>query len=190
MTSDWRGEWAAVAAQVGQELDGPEPQAAAGEVHAETIRRYLEPLEFDCPLHYDRGVAMAHGHADIVAPYTSVTSLALPPLWRPGQTQFVEAGRDAQPAETNVRPFVPKGAPAVAGYFATNVDMEFVRPPIVGDRLMRKNPRLLACEPKETKVGRGAFLTLESEIVDAAGDRVATVLSTVYMYEPRGCHAA
>lgn len=184
MTDAWKLSWSAVEAQVGTQLEGPEPIAGAGVIEAEAIRRYLEPLEFDCTLHYDTDVARRYGHNDIIAPYTSVTSFALPPLWEAGQSLFSDPARDAQPGRTNVRPFLPPGAPEISGYFATGMDVDYHRPPRVGDRLTRLNPRLLACEPKETRVGRGAFLTLEADIVDAESEPVATIRSTVYFYEP------
>ncbi|MGQ7829779.1 FAS1-like dehydratase domain-containing protein [Altererythrobacter sp. Z27] len=180
----WQDAWRPVIALVGQPLSGPEPVPGAEQITAEAIRRYLEPLEFDCPLHYDTATAQQFGYPQVIAPYTSVTSFALGELWRPGEPLFIDDGYNSQPARTNVRPFAPEGMPPVTGYFATEVEMDFVRPPFVGDRLTRENPVLLSCEPKQTRVGRGAFLTLESQIVDQDGDLVATVRSTVYFYEP------
>jgi hypothetical protein len=43
---------------------------------------------------------------------------------------------------------------------------------------------LLSCVPKETRVGRGAFCTFESEIVSDKGDVVARMRTGTYAYDP------
>lgn len=181
--SDWRAAWEPVAAQIGRRLDETPPVPGGVPISVEAVRRYLEPLEFDCPLHYDSHVAQAHGYADIIAPYTSATSFALSPLWTPGVPLFTDADRDAQPARSNVRPSLPADAPPISSYFAASMDVDFLRPIVVGDRLTRLSPILRACNPKETKVGRGAFLTLESSIVDCQGATVARMTVTAYFYD-------
>jgi hypothetical protein len=54
MTSDgWQGAWQPLVDMTGQEFGrGPE-RPGADAVSAEPIRRFLEVLEFDCPLHHD-----------------------------------------------------------------------------------------------------------------------------------------
>lgn len=42
------------------------------------VRRFLDPLEFDCELHYDTEVAQDHGYADVIAPYSSLLTWTLP----------------------------------------------------------------------------------------------------------------
>ena len=54
----------------------------------------------------------------------------------------------------------------------------------VGDRLLRRGARLVACLPKETKVGRGAFLTWESEIVNQRLEVVVRLQTTYFRYNP------
>lgn len=184
MIDDWRQAWAPVIASIGAELHDEPPRYGPDRIEAGAVRRYLEPLEFDCALHYDADVACAHGHADIIAPYTSLLAFATGPVWRPGQAVFVSAGRDAQPARASVRPRLPQGAPPVSAYFATETDIEYLRPVLVGERLGRRGNRLVSCEPKETRVGRGAFVVIESEIVDEAGLAVARIRAGLYLYNP------
>ena len=50
--------------------------------------------------------------------------------------------------------------------------------------MLRRGARLAACEPKETKIGRGAFLTWESEIVNPRLEVVARLRTTFYRYNP------
>jgi hypothetical protein len=45
--------------------------------------------------------------------------------------------------------------PKTTGYFATEVEIDFFRPVVVGERVGRRSRRLMSCVPKETSVGRG-----------------------------------
>jgi hypothetical protein len=180
----WSKAWDPVIALVGQDLSSGEVREGVDRVEAGAIRRYLEPLEFDCPLHLDAEVARAYGYGDIIAPYTSLATFAMSAFWSPGQTAFVSAERDAQPATSNVKPAFPPGTPPVTGYFATDMEIEYVRPVQVGERLSRRGNRLVSCEPKETKVGRGAFIKTESGICDEQGDVIARIYLGLYLYNP------
>ncbi|MDB5817306.1 MAG: hypothetical protein JWQ11_946, partial [Rhizobacter sp.] len=62
---DWRAAWQPMMERVGHDFSDGEVRWGADAIEPGTIRRYLEPLEFDCPLFYDREIAQAHGLADI-----------------------------------------------------------------------------------------------------------------------------
>jgi acyl dehydratase len=64
------------------------------------------------------------------------------------------------------------------------MELDFIRPVVAGERLGRRGYRLLACTPKETAVGRGAFLKWESEIVDEQGEVVMRMRAGTYAYQP------
>ena len=68
MDEDWKQAWQPVVDVIGQNFGSL--MTGADEVSAAAIRRYLEPLEFDCALHCDAAVAREHGFDDIVAPNT------------------------------------------------------------------------------------------------------------------------
>ncbi len=150
------------------------------------MRRYLEPLEFDCALHYDGEVARQYGHADVTAPYTSFITFAIPPMWEPGQRVFTSDDRDAQPALSPIDGESLRVAPEVTGFFATDLEIDFLRAPVVGERLGRRGGVLKSCVPKWISVGRGAFMTIEAEVITETGEIVARVRNTVFAYEPVG----
>lgn len=181
---EWERAWRPVLAAVGNEV-APAGDPGTEIVEAETIRRWCEPLEFDCPLHHDAAVAQAHGHGDVVAPYTAVSTYAMTPLWSPGTPPlFREAGPNAQPARAPLGFIELPGAPATTGFFATDVEYSYTRPPRAGDRL-RRGPRILtSCIPKQTTVGRGAFVTIAYAINDQHGEVVARCQTTFYYYNP------
>lgn len=185
MSDDWKAAWQPLIDRVGQDIGPPGIVWGADAVEAGTVRRFIEPLEFDCPLHYDRAIARAHGHADIIAPCTSLTTFTIPPIWVPGKTVFDSPGRDAQPVSISQRNQLPPEAPPYTSYFGTDVEIDFLRPVVVGERLGRRGQLLLRCQPKETKVGRGAFVTWETEIVTTDGEVVARQRMGMFYYSPR-----
>ena len=181
----WKEDWAPLIARVGQSFGNRLPRAGAERIELSAIRRFLEVLEFDAPIHHDVDAAREAGYADVIAPVSSLLSFTIPPLWEPGMAAaFIEAGRDAQPT----RP-VGGGKPIgvsdrYPSYFATDMDFEYLRPVVLGERLARGAPRLVSCEPKQTKVGRGAFIKFETDLVTETGEVVAKQLIGMYVYAP------
>jgi hypothetical protein len=183
--SDWTLEWQEVIDAVGQDFGDGEAHYGADMVEAGAIRRFLEPLELDCALHYDADFARDHGYPGIIAPYTSALTWAMPAMWSPGdQPIFTDDARDAQPAHSPINNQGFPLGPRTTGFFATDIELDFIRPITLGERLGRRGNRLLSCTPKETAVGRGAFLKWESEIVDAGGDVVLRMRTGTYAYQP------
>lgn len=182
--NDWKAAWQPMMDAVGRDFDEQPVTFVADRIEASAVRRWLEPLEFDCALHYDRDAAREHGYDDIVVPTSALPTFAFAPMWRPGGQLFTSDERDAQPAATAVTGIVTGLEPPTTGYFATTYDVEYLRPALVGDRLARRGAKLLACQPKETRVGRGAFLTWESEIVNERLEVVARLQTTFFRYNP------
>ena len=171
---------------MGKDIDVGGIASPADTVEAGSLRRYLEPLELDCALHHSREAAQAQGYPDVTAPYTAMVSFTLPPMWRPGDPPlFTSPERDAQPERSAVKPLFPDFFPPFSGYFATDIDMDFLRPVHVGERVARRGTTLVACEPKETRVGRGAFITTETEIVAGDEEVVARIRTGLFLYTPR-----
>ena len=108
-------------------------------------------------------------------------------MWRPGEpTLYESSDRDAQPARSPINNEDMPLAPKTTGFFATDISMEFLRPVTVGERVGRRGQRLISCTPKQTSMGRGAFLTWESELVTERGEVVARVRTGTYAYNPAG----
>jgi acyl dehydratase len=183
MNDDWKQEWQATVDAVGTQFGAPEVTGADA-VDASAIRRYLEPLEFDCALHYDAQAARAHGYQDIVVPSSAILSFTVAPLWEPGRTVFDSAERNARPATQATAGLRAPMEPATVGHFATDIEIEYFAPAVIGDRLTRRGALLLACTPKETRVGRGAFLTWEQEVVNQRGELVARTRIGFFRYNP------
>jgi N-terminal half of MaoC dehydratase len=185
-SADWRRDWDAMVAAVGRDFSDGTVTYGADAVAPSDIRRFLEPLEFDCPLHYDRSAAVAAGFPDVTLPYTAMMSWTIPPMWSPGDPKlFDDDSRDAQPARSPINNPPLPGAPATTGFFATDQEFDFIRPVTVGERIGRRGRRLLSCVAKETSVGRGAFMTWESDIVTSGGEVVARMRNGTFAYVPK-----
>lgn len=180
---EWMKAWQPMIDTIGKDFKEGEATPGADEVEKGAVRRFLEPLEFDSALHYDKEVAIKHGYDDIIAPYSSLLTWTLPPHWRPGTKTFTSEGRNAQP-DQNPLADIETGdiAPETTGFFATDIEIDYIRPIVVGDRLTRIGEVLLSCVPKETQVGRGAFMIWESEVYNQLDDLIAKVRIGTYSY--------
>jgi acyl dehydratase len=170
---------------VGTDFGDAQGREGPDVVEAGAVRRFAEPLEFGCPLHYDRELARRLGFRDVVAPVSSIMTFTIPPVWRPGgPPAFTSPERDAQPASQATGPRLTGLEPRFSGYFAADMAADFLAPVVVGDRLSRRGNVLLSCTPKETSVGLGAFLAWQSEVRNQRGELVARLRNTGYLYEP------
>jgi hypothetical protein len=121
----------------------------------------------------------------VIAPVASYFTFVAPPLWRPGDPPvFTSDDRDAQPEGIAARRFLTGLEPPHTGYFAADMEVEPLRPVVLGDRLTRSGMKLVACRPKETSVGRGAFMTWEWEVRNQRRETVARFRNTMYVYSP------
>lgn len=182
MGNDWKAAWQPMIDAVGTDFSNGKNTPGADVVEKGLIRRFLEPLEFDCELHYDEEVAQKYGYETVIAPYSSLYTWTLPPYWIPGKKLFTSAERNAQPENSPVTPMETDLAPKTTGYFATNIEADYLRPIVVGDRLTRKGEVLLSCIPKETSVGRGAFMVWETKIVNQKDEEIAVFRMETYSY--------
>jgi MaoC dehydratase-like protein len=184
----WPRNWDAVVAAVGGEYGEDEVAWGPDEVELTGIRRFVEPFELDCPLHYDRAAALAMGYSGVVAPAASIRMFAAPALWEPGrEAVFTDPGRDALPAQSSPGRHLPSFAPATTALVMTEVAWDFLRPVIVGDRLgTHKRKRIAACTPKALRIGRGAFITIEHRICNQNRELVARIRLTYFAYNPGG----
>jgi hypothetical protein len=182
---NWQADWQPLVDAVGRDFGDGSTVWGADLVERGTIRRFAEPLELSSGLHYDPEVARAHGFPDVIAPYTAAMSFSVPAMWNPSEpTLYSDPSPDAQPDRSPINNQDMPLGPRTTGFFATDISMEFIRPAVVGERVGRRGQRLVSCVPKQTSMGRGAFLTWESELVTDSGDVIARVRTGTYAYNP------
>lgn len=181
---DWMAQWQPMVQAIGTDFEADAPLVWGERIDAAMVARYLEPLEFDCALHADAAVARALGHADVVVPDTALVSMSLPLMWRPGdRALFTTDGRNDLPDRASLAGRRCGLEPPTAHTFAVQWDMDFLQPAVVGDRLCRRGLLLVSCTPKQTRMGRGAFITCQSEIINERHEVLARIRSTLYRFD-------
>ncbi|MFK7957551.1 MAG: MaoC family dehydratase N-terminal domain-containing protein [Lysobacterales bacterium] len=144
-----------------------------------SIRRWLEPKEFACDLHTDSAAAKAAGYQDVIAPSTMVFTYGLPAYWSPGDDH---AAQGDEPRQIPIPVIFDVPAPCTLS-FASNIDMEFFAPMVVGDRIRRVS-RLASIHHKELRVGKGAFMAQEDTYTNQNDEVVAVVMLTIFRFSP------
>ena len=186
MADDWTQDWQATVDVVGEDFSGGVQSTAADAIELGAVRKFLEPLELDCPLHYDGDVAKQHGYRDVLAPVSGISQTWLDTgLWLPGQgSRYPQAHSHVDIPRLATAPMPQPDMPSTSAGFATDIEIEYFEPPVVGDRLTVRGRKLISCVPRETRVGRGAFMVWEREVVNQNGDRVALLRNGGYSYVP------
>ena len=186
MVSDWQQDWQQTINVIGQDFSGGIQSTAIDEIEKSSVRRFLEAVELDCPLHYDADVARQHGYRNILAPLSGISQTWVDTgLWRPGLASRYPSNHPHVdvPREPVAEAPKPPTPPTTVG-FATDIEIEYFEPPVVGDRLTVRGRKLISCTPRETRVGRGAFTVWEREVVNQDGVRVALLRNGGYAYTP------
>ena len=165
------GTWEDAQALVGTvlaEAHGADPVSVAD------IRRRLEILQLDCPLHDDEDVAREQGYRTIVSPASMLRTWATPAYWSPG---------DAPTGARALYPPVPATAIPAPGdrMFATQSKTTYLLPVHPGDRISGRAV-LKSLERKSIGVGDGAFLVVETEYRNQDGEVVAREELTVFRF--------
>lgn len=166
------GTWEQAEAMVGQTIA---TLSGVDAVSAGDIRRKLEVLGFDCPLHYDEACAREHGYKTIVSPVSMTRVWAMPAYWDPGQPPL-----GAEPMST------PIPATDIPGegdtLIATGVRTEHLAPIYPGDRISAAAV-LRSVTRKNTRVGPGAFLVVQTTYTNQRGETVSIETVTLLRYQ-------
>ncbi|MBI5104859.1 MAG: MaoC family dehydratase N-terminal domain-containing protein [Solirubrobacterales bacterium] len=174
-----QGTWEQAEALVGTTiaaLEGADPVSAAD------IRRKLEVIGLDCPLHTDPDVARGLGHPDVVSPVSMVRVWAMPAYWRPGAPRVG--------AELMTTPLPAASVPGEGDtMIATSVRMEHRRPLHPGDRVTA-TAVLKSVTRKTTRVGPGAFLVVETTYRNQRGEDVTVETVTLLRYQQQTAEPA
>jgi acyl dehydratase len=166
------GTWQQAQAMVGETIAA---HRGADAVTAADIRRKLEVLGFDCPLHTDPACAREHGYETIVSPVSMARVWAMPAYWEPGQPRI-----GAEEVTTPIPATVVPGEGDTL--IATGVRMRYAAPVHPGDRISA-TAVLRSVVPKVTRLGAGAFITVETTYANQRGETVAVETATLLRYQ-------
>ena len=162
-----------------------EPKTGIDAVERSAIRRQMEVLEFDCPLHFDDAIAQKYGYGGVFAPAHMIQVFQTASMWEPGigtiwptdDPHFTNSGTGRAGKTENVP------SPGTAG-FVTDLEVETLKPLYLGERVTQVSQTLLDVNPRKTRVGDGAFLTYESMFQNQDGVSVGRQLMVSYTYIP------
>jgi hypothetical protein len=167
------GTWADAEAYLDREISRME---GADAVDVAAIRKKLEVVSFDSPLHRDEQTARRYGYERIPAPVSMTATWSLPAYWKAGDPPL--GARMVMPPFPLVK--IPAPGMAVIG---TDVHSEYFEPIYVGDRITCVN-RLISIVHKRTRLGNGAFMTVESTYTKQTGEVVCVERFTSFRYTP------
>jgi acyl dehydratase len=139
------------------------------------MRRKLEVIGWDCPLHTDAEVARAHGYEDVVSPVSMARVWAMPAYWSPGTPRIGD--------EAMSTPIAGAEVPGVGDtLIATNARTEHHTPIYPGDRI-RGTAVLTAVSEKQTRLGPGAFITIQTTYTNQRDETVSVETVTLLRYQ-------
>jgi acyl dehydratase len=169
------GTWEDTEAAVGKVLAR---FTGADAVNVSDIRRRLEVLAWDAPIHYDVEAARRAGYRDIVSPATMVITWVIPPYWEPGDE------RPALGDPLYLPRFALRKIPAPgSALFGTDCVTRFHEPVYPGDRISGE-VRFLSFTRKTLRIGDGAMMTAGTRYHNQRSVLVAEEEITVFRYEP------
>lgn len=185
---DWERAWDPCRDLLGVDLLSGQSVAAVDSIEESTVRRYCESLEFDFPLFFDAPLARDYGYTSCLAPTSGVSQAwTHTGIWKTGQaTGYPRPDRDA-PIAMGPGPMlnqVDVGAPSTTATINAELSVEHFASACVGDRLYTSELILSSVVPKETSVGRGAFLTFTHCVRNQRQELVAVVERKSYRYRP------
>lgn len=186
LRDDWQQAWQPMIEAIGQDFSGGVTNTAIDAVEQGAIRKYCEPIELGCPLHYEAAVARQHGYRDIVAPVSGIamtwTHLGLWKLGMPTNYPNAEPNWDSSSRNMGGRGEIRPPAPPTTASTGTDIEIEYFEPVCVGDRLSVSGNQLVSVVPRETRVGRGAFITSKRQVHNQRGELVAQMRNGSYQY--------
>ena len=181
---DWRDQWQGIVHTVGTDFSDGQVQYGAETVERSTIRRYLEPLEFDCPSIKKLTSPRRTAYPDSIGRYTAIARGASRPCGSRARRQCLRTA-GTTPGRIGLR----TGRPHPRHWHRQWA----ISPPRCRSTSSARSRWatewgggvLAAGRLAEGDVsGRGAFLTWGTEIVDAGGDLVMRLRTGTYAYEP------
>jgi 3-methylfumaryl-CoA hydratase len=152
--------------------------AGADAVERTGLRRFLEALEWDEPIHSNPDAARAAGHPDVVVPASSHTLFAMPPYWAPGDP----------PAAPGDEPLLPRMAffdafPAQSRTFNLGFRRERHSDIPLGEHLGCAY-EVVSVIPKRLSIGDGSIVEIAARYETRNGSPASTGTFRIFNYVP------
>ena len=179
--------WDDLVAAIGTDFSTGEEHIADETISYTDVVRYCEPWEIGNPIYWDEASAKQAGYRGVVVPWSAIKqTFSYGGFWRPGEPTRFPTPDPAFWGDVgdNVPKAKPLPKPKTIRGLVTHMEIEFFEPVVVGDRLHVKGRRLIDVRPRQTKLGFGAFTTMESEVYNQLEQLVARVRAGSYPHNP------
>jgi uncharacterized protein len=175
----------ALAALVGLPIGTGGPNVAPDPVNQPMIRHWAAAFEDANPVYVDADAAAASRHGEIVAPplMLQTWTMATPKI-----TGIRERG--GSPVEDGgAKVLELLDAAGFVGTLATNSEFEIDRYLHLGDVVTAETVLESVSAEKQTRIGKGRFITWVTTYTDAAGERVGRQIFRILKFDPSGLFA-
>ena len=158
------------------------------EVCKQMIRHWCEAMEDANPVYTDEEYARRTKFGGIIAPPTMIQAWCFPPLWPAGQElqwrdpEVYAKGQPPVPHQVALEKLAKAGC---TGVFAARTVMEFVQPLFPGDRVNLAIKLVDVTPERETRAGKGHFVTFVNTYTNQRDELVGTQAFTVLAFRPK-----
>jgi len=153
---------------------GP-PRMSPRPVDRSAIDNWCAALGDALPVYTDSAFAASTRWGEVIAPPTMLQTWTMPDR---RTTPPPEPGPDEAEAELHAA----LRGDGYDGVVATDSEQTYVLPVRIGDTIVSRTTIAAIAGPKETSIGEGYFVTLESEYTNGAGDQVGTMRFRSFRY--------
>jgi acyl dehydratase len=164
-------------AHIGQPIGTP--SVAPDPVNQAMIRHWAAAFEDQNPVYTDPQRAAASRFGEIVAPPMMLQTWTMP---TPKITGIAERG--GSPVEATTNPLASLDQAGFIATLATNSEVEIVRYLRLGDVITSTMEIESVSEEKQTRIGRGHFVTWVTTYRDARGDVVGRQTFRILKFAP------
>ena len=164
-------------ARIGQPIGTP--AVAPDPVNQPMIRHWAAAFEDENPVYTDPQRAAASRFGAIVAPPMMLQTWTMP---TPKITGIAERG--GSPVEATTNPLASLDEAGFIATLATNSEVEIVRYLRLGDVITSTMEIESVSEEKQTRIGRGHFVTWVTTYRDARGDVVGRQMFRILKFAP------
>jgi uncharacterized OB-fold protein/acyl dehydratase len=153
----------ALATLVGQVAGSPNLSPDA--VNVPMIRHWVEAMGDHNPVYVSDEAARAAGYDELIAPPTMLQAWIMRGLRASNEVEAARAAGTAQGAGPMDRTMQLLDEEGLTSVVATNCEQQYIRPLVVGDRVLVRSVIEAISDPKRTALGTGRFLTTRLDYV-------------------------
>ncbi len=140
------------------------PNLSWDAVNVPMIRHWVEAMGDENPVYLSDEAAQAAGYDELIAPPSMLQAWIMRGLKVSNDIEAARAAGASQGNGPNERMMALLDDEGLTSVVATNCDQTYVRPLVVGDRVLVQSVISSISDPKRTALGTGRFVTTRLEL--------------------------